>query len=53
LASDLIDKLNELAVRVVLISGYATLPVPREKVVAVLQKPMVEQELLAALRAVP
>jgi DNA-binding NtrC family response regulator len=53
LASDLIDKLNELAVRVVLISGYATLPVPPEKVVAVLQKPMVEEELLAALRAMP
>ena len=53
LASGLIDKLNELAVRVVLISGYATLPVPPEKVVAVLQKPMVEEELLAALRAMP
>ena len=48
LASGLIDKLNELAVRVVLISGYAT-----EKVAAVLQKPMVEEELLAALRAMP
>jgi hypothetical protein len=53
MAFGLIDKLNELAVQVVLISGYATLPVPPEKVAAILQKPMVEEQLLAALRAMP
>ena len=52
MASGLVDKLNKLAVQVVLISGYA-LPVPPEKVAAVLQKPMVEEELLAALRTMP
>ena len=53
LAFDLIDKLNELSVRVVVISGYAMLPVPPEKVAAVLQKPMVEEQLLAALQITP
>ena len=53
MAFGLIDKLNELAVQVVLISGYATLPVPPEKVAAILQKPMVEEQLLGALRAMP
>ena len=53
LAFGLIDRLNELSVRVVVISGYATLPVAPEKVVAVLQKPMVEEQLLAALQATP
>jgi CheY-like chemotaxis protein len=50
LAYDLIDKLNELSVRVIVVSGYATLPLPPEKVAAVLQKPMVEEQLLAALQ---
>ena len=53
LAFDLIDKLHELSVRVVVISGYATLPVPPGKVAAVLQKPMVEEQLLAALKITP
>lgn len=51
LAYDLIDKMNELSVRVVVISGYATLPLPPDKVAAVLQKPMVEEQLLAALQS--
>jgi len=38
-------------VRVVVISGYATLPLPPDKVAAILQKPMVEEQLLAALQA--
>jgi DNA-binding NtrC family response regulator len=53
LAHDLIDKLNDLSVRVIVISGYATLPLPPEKVAAVLQKPMVEAQLLAALQITP
>ena len=53
LAFDLIDKMNELSVRVVVISGYATLPVSPDKVAAVLQKPMVEEQLLAALQITP
>jgi DNA-binding NtrC family response regulator len=53
LAHDLIDKLNDLSVRVIVISGYATLPLAPEKVAAVLQKPMVEEQLLAALQITP
>src|SRR5215475_10805301 len=45
LAHDLIDKLNALSVRVIVISGYATLPVAPEKVVAVFFKLMSEEQI--------
>ena len=50
LAYDLIDKLNDLAVRVIVVSGYSALRLQQDKVAAVLQKPITEAELLAAVR---
>ena len=50
LAHGLIDRLNEKGIRVIVISGYAALPLAPGKVSAILQKPIVEAELLAALR---
>jgi DNA-binding NtrC family response regulator len=50
LAHGLIDRLNDKGIRVIVISGYAALPLAPGKVSAILQKPIVEAELLAALR---
>jgi CheY-like chemotaxis protein len=50
LAHGLIDKLNELGTPVILVTGYAAVPVAPEKAAAVLQKPIVEAQLLAALQ---
>jgi CheY-like chemotaxis protein len=50
LAHGLIDKLNALGTRVILVTGYAAVPVPAEKAAAILQKPIVEAQLLAALQ---
>jgi CheY-like chemotaxis protein len=50
LAYGLIDKLNELAVRVIVVSGYSAPRLQQDKVVAVLQKPITEAELLAAFQ---
>jgi hypothetical protein len=41
--------LNDQGVRVVVMSGYAVLPLAPEKAVAILQKPIIEAQLLAAL----
>jgi DNA-binding NtrC family response regulator len=49
-AFDLIDRLDEQGVRVIVISGYAEIPPASGKAVAYLQKPVSEAELLAALR---
>jgi DNA-binding NtrC family response regulator len=49
-AYSLIDSLHEHGVRVIVISGYAELPMASKKAVAVLQKPVSEAELLATLR---
>jgi CheY-like chemotaxis protein len=49
LAHGLIDRLNELGVRVILVTGYAAVPVPPEKAAVILQKPIMEAQLLAAL----
>ena len=46
----LIHQLDDLGVRVVVLSGYAVLPELTKKVVAVLQKPFNPPELLGALR---
>jgi DNA-binding response OmpR family regulator len=46
----LIDELGDQGVRVVVVTGYAVVPGLTEKVTAVLQKPFVGPELLAALR---
>jgi DNA-binding NtrC family response regulator len=50
LANGLIDKLNELGILVIVISGYASVPIAPGKAAAILQKPLVESQLLAALR---
>jgi CheY-like chemotaxis protein len=50
LAYGLIDKLNELAVRVIVVSGYSAPRLQQDKVAAVLQKPITEAELLAAFQ---
>jgi CheY-like chemotaxis protein len=50
LAYDLIEKLHDLAVRVIVVSGYSALRLHQDKVAAVLQKPITEAELLAAFQ---
>jgi CheY-like chemotaxis protein len=50
LAYDLIEKLSDLAVRVVVMSGYSALRLHQDKVAAVLQKPITEADLLAAVQ---
>jgi CheY-like chemotaxis protein len=49
LAHGLIDRLHDQGVRVVVISGYADVPLAPGKVAATLQKPIREEQLLAAL----
>jgi DNA-binding NtrC family response regulator len=50
LAHDLIDKLNALGIRIIVVSGYASVPLAPGKAAVILQKPIVETQLLAALR---
>jgi DNA-binding NtrC family response regulator len=52
LADGLIDRLHDRGVRVIVTSGYAVFPMAPEKVAAILQKPISESQLLAALRPV-
>jgi DNA-binding NtrC family response regulator len=49
-AHGLIDRLHDQGVRVIVISGYAELPLATGKAVAILQKPVSEAQLLATLR---
>jgi len=49
-ADRLINRLHDQAVCVIVTSGYAALPVAAEKVMAVLQKPIDEAELIKSLR---
>ena len=49
MAYGLIDRLHELGVRVVVVTGFGTFCMPLVKAVAVLQKPFNADELLAAL----
>jgi len=51
LANRLIDRLNQLGIGVIVISAYASVPLAPGKAIVVLQKPLVEAQLLAALRA--
>ncbi len=50
LAYGLIDRLHDQGVRVVVISGYTNLRLAPGKVAAILQKPIRQKQLLAALR---
>ena len=52
LANGLIDRLNDQGISVIVISGYAVLPLAPGKAATILQKPIVEAQLLAALRPV-
>jgi DNA-binding response OmpR family regulator len=49
-AYDLIDRLYERGISVIVTSGYEVLPRPPGKAVAILQKPFGEAQLLAILR---
>ena len=49
LAYSLIDRLHDQGVRVVVMSGYGNLRLAPGKAVAVLQKPMKNEQLFAAL----
>lgn len=46
----LIDWLHKQGIRIVVMSGYADVPLAKGKVAAILQKPMQEELLLASLR---
>jgi CheY-like chemotaxis protein len=50
LAHGLIDRLNDRGIRVIVTSGYAVPPLAPGKAAAILQKPIIEAQLLAALR---
>ena len=50
MAYDLIDRLCDEGVLVVVVSGYATLPRLTDKAVVVLQKPVDAPDLIAGLR---
>jgi DNA-binding NtrC family response regulator len=52
LAHGLIGRLNERGIRVIVISGYSEVPLAPGATAVVLQKPIVEAQLLAALRPV-
>jgi len=47
---ELIDRLHTQGIRIIVISGYADVSPAKDKVVAVLQKPMRDEVLLASLR---
>ena len=49
---DLMDRLHDQGVRIVVLSGYPALPNAIEKASAILQKPFSGSELLASLRNV-
>src|SRR5258708_11329441 len=49
-AYDLIDRLHDRGISVIVTSGYEVLPRPPAKAVAILQKPFGEAQLLALLR---
>jgi len=50
LSYDLIDQLHDLGIRVVVLTGYADVSVAQGKVVAILQKPVRGELLIASLR---
>jgi len=50
LAYGIIDRLHDRGIRVVVISGYADVPLAQGKAAAILQKPVNEAQLLASLR---
>jgi DNA-binding response OmpR family regulator len=51
-ANNLIDRLQEQRIPVIVITGYATVSLPPGKAEAILQKPVSKEELLATLRPI-
>jgi CheY-like chemotaxis protein len=51
MAYDLIDRLHERRIRVIVTTGYDEIPLPPEKAIAVLGKPMNVSQLLSILRS--
>jgi hypothetical protein len=49
LANGLIDRLHDQGITVVVITGYAVLPMPPKNVAAILQKPVTKEVLLATV----
>jgi DNA-binding NtrC family response regulator len=52
LANDLIDRLHEQGIPVIVLTGYAVVSLPPGKVEAILQKPVSKEQLLAILRPI-
>jgi DNA-binding NtrC family response regulator len=52
LACDLIDRLQDQGISVIVITGYETIPLAPGKAVAILQKPVSEAQLVATVRQV-
>jgi len=51
-ANNLIDRLHEQGIPVVVLTGYAVVSLPPGKVEAILQKPVSKEQLLAILRPI-
>jgi len=52
MAGGLIEELHDQGVSVVVVSGYAVPPISADKAAAILQKPIDQAQLIAALRPV-
>ena len=51
-SNNLIDRLVEQRISVIVVTGYATVSLPEGKVTAILEKPVSKEQLLAILRPV-
>ena len=51
-ANDLIDRLHEQGIPVIVVTGYAVVSLPPGKAEAILQKPVSKEQLLAILRPI-
>lgn len=51
-ANDLIDRLHEQGIPVIVLTGYAVVSLPPGKAEAILHKPVSKEQLLAALRPI-
>jgi DNA-binding NtrC family response regulator len=51
-ANDLIDRMHEQGIPVIVLTGYAVVSVAPGKVEAILQKPVSKEQLLAVLRPI-
>jgi DNA-binding NtrC family response regulator len=51
-SNNLIDRLLEQRISVIVVTGYATVSLPAGKVAAILEKPVSKEQLLATLRPI-